>query len=247
MKNKIKIIIPFYNPGDFLKKCVASVITQDYENFEAIFIDDCSTDGAWNLLPHDKENVICIKNDVRKTALENIHDAIMNHCEKEDIVVLLDGDDWFAKKTSLSFINNFFNENECWIMYGQASWTNGQKGIARPYENEQEFNNMRNKPFYVSHIRCFKAGLYQKIQSQDSDFSCLKDVNGDFYKMTYDVAIMYPIMEMAGYDRTKYNDVPLYVYNKHNPISDDKVNHSLQYSIHQEINRKSKFEKIKEY
>jgi glycosyltransferase involved in cell wall biosynthesis len=247
MKNKIKLIVPFYNPGDFLRKCIASIKTQDYDNFETIFVDDCSTDGAWDLLPHDDEKSICKRNEVRKTALENIHDAIMDNCDKDDIVVLLDGDDWLQRKNSLSYINDFFNEHDCWIMYGQASWTNGQKGIARPYENESEFNNMRNKPFYVSHIRCFRAGLYHKIQEQDENFSCMKDSNGEFYKMTYDVAIMYPIMEMAGYERTKYNDKALYVYNKHNPISDDKVNHALQYSIHQEINRKPSFSKIENY
>jgi len=122
------------------------------------------------------------------------------------------------------------------------------RGIARPYESEEEFNRMRHKPFYISHIRCFRAGLYQNIEKQDPEFKCLKDVNtGEFYKMTYDVAIMYPIMEMAGFDKTKYNDTILYIYNRENPISDDKVNQALQTSIHREINGKPPFSRIKSY
>jgi glycosyltransferase involved in cell wall biosynthesis len=247
MKNKIKVITPFYNPGEFLENCVSSLITQRYDNFQVIFVDDCSTDGSYDKLPKDDDRFKIIRNDIRKTALENIHDAIMNHCDKDDIVVLVDGDDWLPNKGVLGYINDFFNQTNCWIMYGQASWTDGRKGIARPYENEQEFNNMRKKPFYISHIRCFRAGLYQKIKEQDPNFSCLKDKQGEFYKMTYDVAIMYPIMELAGFEKTKYNDTVLYIYNRHNPISDDKVNWQLQYSIHQEINNKTSFKKIENY
>lgn len=247
MKNKIKIIVPFYNAGEFLEKCVSSIMTQKYDNFEVIFIDDCSTDGSYDRLPHGDPRVRVIRNDVRKTALENIHDAIINYCEPNDVCTLIDGDDWLINKNSLSFINDFYNEHDCWIMYGQASWTDGRRGIARPYLSKEEFDMKRKLPFYISHIRTFRAGLYQKIQEQDPNFSCMKDKNGYFYKMAYDVAIMYPIMELAGFEKVKYNDTPLYIYNRHNPISDDRVNQMLQTSIHEEINKKSAFNKIESF
>ena len=131
-------------------------------------------------------------------------------------------------------------------MYGQSSWTDGRRGFASAY-SESEFSNLRKSPFRVSHIRTFRAGLYQKIQEQDQVFSCMKDSSGEFYKMTYDVAIMFPIMEMAGYDKVKFNDTILYVYNRSNPISDDRVNQQLQWDIHGEISNKSPFNKIENY
>ena len=42
--NKIKVIIPFYNPGEYLDSCISSVLTQDYGNYEVLFIDDASTE-----------------------------------------------------------------------------------------------------------------------------------------------------------------------------------------------------------
>lgn len=239
----IKIITPFYNPGEFLDNCVSSIITQKYDNYKVIFTDDCSTDNSWSKLPHDSSKAICIKTDKRKTALENIHNSIINHCDEDDIVVLLDGDDWFPNKNTLSYINEFYTKHNCWIMYGQSQWTDGRRGFACPY-TEDEFNNIRNTPFKVSHIRTFKAGLYKKIADQDPNFSCLKDDFGEFYKMTYDVAIMFPILEMAGHEKTKFNDTILYIYNRNNPISDDKVDQTLQTNIHIEINKKPKFKKI---
>jgi glycosyltransferase involved in cell wall biosynthesis len=246
MKNNIKIITPFYNPGEFLETCVNTLMSQKYDSFKVIFVDDCSNDGSFDKLPHDDERTIVIKNETRKTALENIHDAIMNHCDPDDIVALVDGDDWLPNKNTLSYINDFYNQNDCWIMYGQSSWTDGRRGFASAY-SEVEFSDLRKSPFRVSHIRTFRAGLYQKIQEQDQAFSCMKDSSGEFYKMTYDVAIMFPIMEMAGYDKVKFNDTILYVYNRSNPISDDRVNQQLQWDIHKEISNKSPFNKIENY
>lgn len=246
MKNKIVVITPFYNPGEFLEQCIATLLSQNYDNFHVVFIDDASTDGAFDRLPKDDLRVTIIKNEIRKTALENLHNAIMNNCQKDDIVVLLDGDDWFPNKKVLSYINDFYNKNDCWIMYGQSTWTDGRRGFASAY-TESEFLNLRKSPFKVSHLRTFRAGLYQKIQEQDPEFSSMKDGSGDFYKMTYDVAIMFPIMEMAGYDKVKFNDTILYTYNRNNPISDDRINQKLQWDIHAEISDKAKFKKIESY
>jgi glycosyltransferase involved in cell wall biosynthesis len=246
MKNNIKVITPFYNPGEFLETCVNTLMSQKYENFKVLFVDDCSTDGSFDKLPHDNEKAIVIKNEIRKTALENIHNAIINHCEPDDIVILIDGDDWLPNKNVLSYVNDFYNQNDCWIMYGQSQWTDGRRGFASAYSAE-EFKNIRKSPFRVSHLRTFRAGLYQKIKEQDSEFSCMKDSNGEFYKMTYDVGIIFPMLEMAGAEKVAFNDTILYIYNRNNPISDDKVNQQLQWDIHTEISNKSPFNKIENY
>lgn len=246
MKNRIVVITPFYNPGEFLEQCVASLMSQNYDNFHVIFIDDASTDGAFDRLPKGDSRVTIIKNDIRKTALENLHNVLINNCKPDDIAVFIDGDDWLPNKKVLSYVNDFYNQNDCWIMYGQSSWTDGRRGFASSYSKD-EFFNLRNSPFRVSHLRTFRAGLYHKIGQYDPKFLSLKDANGEFYKMTYDVAIMLPILEMAGYNKTKFNDTILYIYNRNNPISDDKVNQALQTAIHIEINNKKSFKKIESY
>jgi glycosyltransferase involved in cell wall biosynthesis len=250
MENKIKIITPFYNPGKYLDSCVSSLITQKYDNYQIIFIDDCSTDGSWDKLPHNDKRAICIKNETRKTALENLHNAFINHCKKDDIVVLVDGDDWLSTKNALSTINDFYNEHNCWVSWGQAMWTTGQKGIARPFPNKEMFNQLRKVPqafHYISHMRSFRGGLYHKIKEQDLEYKCLRDNNGEFYKMTYDVAIFLVLMELAGFENVKYNDKVLYIYNRDNVLNDDKVNQNLQTSIHLEILKKPAFKKIENY
>jgi len=46
----VSVIIPVYNAGSCLKKCLESVINQTLKDIEAICIDDGSTDGSWQIL-----------------------------------------------------------------------------------------------------------------------------------------------------------------------------------------------------
>lgn len=45
-KPKISIIIPVYNVVKYLTECVESVVTQEYDDYEIILVDDGSTDGS---------------------------------------------------------------------------------------------------------------------------------------------------------------------------------------------------------
>ncbi len=42
----VSVIIPVYNPGNHLIKCLDSVVNQSYRNLEIILIDDGSSDGS---------------------------------------------------------------------------------------------------------------------------------------------------------------------------------------------------------
>ena len=43
---KFSVIIPNYNNGKWLEKCLGSVLKQTYKNYEIIFIDDMSEDNS---------------------------------------------------------------------------------------------------------------------------------------------------------------------------------------------------------
>lgn len=279
--NKIKIIIPFYNPGDFLELCASSVMNQNYDNYEVLFINDCSTDDSVQKhvprqLPKLDENnkivlnengqvifenshpilnktkcknVLYWKSGTRVTALPNIHNGIIQFANNsDDIVVLLDGDDWLINKNVLSYINEFYEKNtECWMMYGSAQWTDGRNCCSQPYTENDYKKGLRKSSFKISHIRTFRSGLYTSIGKQDPKFKCMQDDKGEWYKSCYDVAMFVPMLEMAGIEHVFHNAKKLYVYNRDNPINDDKVNQKLQWDIHNEINTKKPFNKIQHY
>lgn len=43
---KLSIIVPIYNVAPYLRKCVDSLLVQDYEDYEIILVDDGSTDDS---------------------------------------------------------------------------------------------------------------------------------------------------------------------------------------------------------
>jgi glycosyltransferase involved in cell wall biosynthesis len=47
---KVSIIIPTFNGKDELRKCLESIHTQDYQNFEILIIDNGSTDGTREMI-----------------------------------------------------------------------------------------------------------------------------------------------------------------------------------------------------
>ena len=276
--NKIKVIVPFYNPGRFLELSINSVLTQDYENYEVLFIDDSSTDSSFSKIPgciykmkedgspeKDSDgNLIIEKKDAileitkcknivawrasqQNTALPNIHNAVMNFCtDPDDIVVLLDGDDFLINKKVLSHINNLYNENDCWITYGQARWTDGKKGCASAYSME-EHKNVRKAPFRISHLRTCRAGVYHKIAEQDPDFLYLKDKDFEMYKWSWDTAVMFCLLELTPFEKLKFNETILYMYNRDNPISEDKINQEAQWAVHREVSNKVPLKQIQSY
>lgn len=49
MNDLITVVIPVYNVGTYLGKCVKSVVNQTYKNLQILLIDDGSTDGSSDL------------------------------------------------------------------------------------------------------------------------------------------------------------------------------------------------------
>jgi len=234
--NHFKIIIPFYNVKDYLPRCVESLNRQRYRNFTAYFIDDISTDGSLEAAKELKGEGHLIRNQEKKYALRNIWDTLEQYeHDDEDIVIILDGDDWLAHENVLGKLNEVYNKQECLVTYGNyVYYPYGNKGVEpSAYPEEIIRTNMfRQDKWRASHLRSFKYKLWKHL---DPDY--LQDDYGDFYKTAYDQAMMLPLLEMASDKSFFINDV-LYVYNKENPLNVDKIKAKVQYETMLEIRKK---------
>ena len=244
---KIAVIIPSYNNSQWYERNLSSVVAQDYHNFRVIYIDDCSSDRTGELVEqfiadHNSADLIhLIRNPVRFGALHNIYNAI-HTCDDDEIVILLDGDDWFAHNGVLKIINEVYADTDCWMTYGQyRSWPDHLPGCSREIPSEIiKANNFRENEWCSSHLRSFYAWLFKLIKAED-----LISPSGAFYHMAWDQAIMFPMLEMAGY-RAKFISEVLYIYNAANPISDYKADRPLQRSLESVIRMQKRYDRLKE-
>lgn len=241
--NRFIFIIPFYNVRNFIKDCYESLLSQNNKNWIAIFCDDNSTDGTIDIIPKD-ERFIIKRNNNRVTALPNIHYGIMeSNLNDEDIICILDGDDFLLRNDAIDIVDSIYNKNTNTLLtYGQYMWPNGSIGHCSAYTTDQ-FLNLRNGGYIASHLRTFKYKLYKQIEIQDPDLSCYIDKDNNFYQTCYDIAIMTPLMEMAGLDNIKFNPIPIYHYRLH-PNNDHYLYASLQKNTEKEIFGKKPFNRI---
>ena len=65
---EISVVIPMYNAAPYLRACIDSVLSQSFENFELIIVDDGSTD--------DSVRIVESYNDSRVRLIKNEHDFI---------------------------------------------------------------------------------------------------------------------------------------------------------------------------
>lgn len=227
MKNKpinhISIVISTRNAAQYIDKCLESALTQDYPDFEVIFLDAESTDGTYEKAKEYElkyPNLKCFKNEKRKYQGENIRIGTEMSAPKS-IIVTLDGDDWFPHKTVLHRVNSEYNKYDCWMTYGQY--------IEHPYRDvsshyhEYPLEVRENKMFrkhrwLASHLRTFRRELFLKIDPED-----MKDpTTGDYVSMAPDLSFMWPMLEMCGTDKSRYIPDVLYVYNRENPMNESK-------------------------
>ena len=109
----VSIIIPVYNAASYLEETINSIQEQTYSNWEAIFIDDCSSDNSYNLIKkYQKEDkrIKLIKNKTNSGAAVSRNNGI-NHAEG-DYLCFLDADDkWHPEKLEKQI--NFMQELNC--------------------------------------------------------------------------------------------------------------------------------------
>lgn len=65
----VSIIIPTYNSGNTLARCLDSIVKQTYDNIEVIIIDGGSTDDTINIAANFKTNVHVLKDKERSPAI----------------------------------------------------------------------------------------------------------------------------------------------------------------------------------
>jgi len=226
------VVIPSYNNEKWCIKNLESVVLQTYPHISILYIDDCSSDATGRLVEEyiQRNNLAnhcsIIHNTTRKGAMANIYWAVMQ-CAPNKVVAIVDGDDWLPNKKVFAKLAHIYQNQEVWMTHGNYTtepFTRASYCTAYPYEicQAQSFRSYR---WMGCQLRTFYAKLFHLIKKEDLCWQ------GQFVPMAYDLAMMYPMFEMAARGHIYFVKEPIYVVNTVNPISDRKKNVELQRSL----------------
>lgn len=238
-ENRFVIAIASYNNKEWYKQNLDSVFEQNYKNYRIIYVDDCSPDGTGQVVADyikekKQESVVTlIRNENRVGSLSNLYKAI-HLCDPDEIIVTLDGDDWLNGPTVLDRLNKEYSDPDVWVTYGQFKYNAGWNGWAKQLPQDIiDGNKVREYPWVTTALRTFYAGLFQKINKEDFYHE------GKMLTITGDLALMFPIIEMAGKHSRFIPDV-LYIYNL-TAINDTATQKETQFNLGLMLRKKRRY------
>ncbi|HEX9984404.1 MAG TPA: glycosyltransferase family A protein [Thermoanaerobaculia bacterium] len=198
---------------EYVAKCIDSVRMQTYRDFEMyVTVDPCGDATFERALDAGRGDprIHVTRNDRRLYAMENVVNAVNRSGEDpNDIMVILDGDDWLATNRALDTIARMYREQDAWLTYG--SWISNVKpndGRWPAYTDD----NFRTGPWRGTAVRTFRRWLWERIHDRD-----LRDEDGSYFRVVEDQAYMLPMLEMATTRNARHIADVLMVYNRANP------------------------------
>ena len=164
---KISIIIAAYNVGDYLEQCLDSVLTQTYADFEAIVVDDASTDNTADIIQQTAAN------DSRITLVQHSQNLGLHLTRKTGVekasgeyAFFLDGDDDLAPNACEQFVNAMEQHPVDILHFGIT--VIGENGI---HDDERKaFESFNNAPTPDSMGKDIVRDIFDESRGQRVDW-----------------------------------------------------------------------------
>jgi len=122
----VSIILPFFNPGEFLEEAIASVFAQSFSDWELLLVDDGSTDSSRTVAEEAASRTpasvfVLAHPDGANHGLPATRNLGLRHCRGE-FIALLDADDvWMPAKLEqqVALLRNYL---EAGMVFGRSEY-----------------------------------------------------------------------------------------------------------------------------
>lgn len=150
MKDKISVIVAVYNVCAYLPRCIESLLSQNYKNYEIIIVDDGSNDGSSEIIDlyfrKNPKKIRLIRQE--NSGLSAARNAGLSVAEGE-FVTFVDGDDHLEKNALLT-------------LYLEIKRASADIAIAGFFEDFPEFSkeiNLRREELGFEKIMEYMSGV----------------------------------------------------------------------------------------
>lgn len=192
----ISIIVPVYNVASFLDQCIQSIVSQSYQDFECILVDDGSSDGS---------EKICDKwalKDVRIKVLHQTNQGVSvarNRGIEEaqsEYIAFIDSDDWVESTYLEDMVIPMCNQNVDLVVSGLIH--RFKDGAIKSFYGHQElieFNDKFVKEFvdlnkkyllFGPVVKLYKSAIIKKYSIRfPLEYSYGEDLIFNYHYLSY--------------------------------------------------------------
>ena len=219
---KVSVIIPIYNPGELLRKCIDSVLNQTLNEIEVLCIDDGSTDDSKEIIME-----YCQRDSRFKLiSQENSGSGMARNngisLSKGEYIVFLDADDWIEPNMCEALYNHAKNLDVDLVLFDNV-WHREDGSVSEfVHFSSDEFNQDFNNNIFDYHSVNDKIfdGYFGVIWTKFYKSSFIKENNIEFPKHKLYNDIEFHIKSIILAKTISYCPKVLYHYQKagHNSL-----------------------------
>lgn len=226
---KISVIIPVYNVEKYIARCIDSILSQTFQDFEIVIVNDCTPDKSMEIVRRytEQDNRIRIFNHdenmglmwTRKTGYTNAKGEYLMFCDSDD----------YMPKNALEVLYNAIIKTKADIVVGQMQRAD-QNGLSHISSNTLNYGNDKIGVYKslllieLSQSLCGK--IYNAKLFKAETYKCFKNLT-----LGEDGDLLYQIVRHVN-DVQLVDDVVYYYYcnttsSTHEKLSDRKLKDSI--------------------
>lgn len=176
-KELVSVIVPIYNVGKYLDKCISSIVSQTYTNIEIILVNDGSTDNSLQICEawSGRDNRILVINQENR-GLSGARNTGISY-SKGNWFVFVDSDDWVLPQYVELLLNAAIDSNAELAVCNYYNYMESTQNIIinRQQIDGQLLENMADKGLYMlcGHVwmcsKIYRRDFYQRCVGQLPD------------------------------------------------------------------------------
>jgi glycosyltransferase involved in cell wall biosynthesis len=254
MNNRFVILIGSYNNEQWVAQNLESVLSQTHKNFRIIYYDAKSTDNTARIVEqYTRKDPRIVYHTSPERCLKSWFLSEVEEWEPindNDIVCVLDGDDFLANEDVLAYLNEVYNKTDCWMTYGgMIVWNGGESTQEAFPQNSEAPPEVKQNKLYrqdlwrYSHFRTCRGFLWKKVKKQD----LISTTDGQYMTLE-DLVLMYAFLEMCPSNKIFRVDENIYIWNNSTAnasrgCAENKVN-NIGVIYENEIRRRPKYNEL---
>ncbi|MCK9309357.1 MAG: glycosyltransferase family 2 protein [Candidatus Cloacimonetes bacterium] len=204
--SKVSVVVANYNNAQYLQKCLDSLLTQSYHDFEVLVFDDCSTDNSRQLIDTytRKDKRFKLINLPQNKGIAYVRSICLSYCVGE-YVAILDADD-YSHPNRLLAQANYLDKHQDTVIVGSnygvidsnGKIKNRQKAI--PTTDTELRWRLSIGNVYIHSTVMFRKSAALTAGGYDPDIECSEDM--DLYCRLMPLGKLASIPKLLSYWRT---------------------------------------------